>query len=525
MNHNEKPIFTNKIFELLASISLILFSVKQYVDFILSFQQRNLQYAKGICCGFTDPVFSHIYTLETVLTNQLDFTKGYASVISAFLFNIQGSEETGLLNISHGAFVLSLLLVYLWGILRKAPLMGAVVAYLFSVTPILIFSSLRWDVFILAIPLILLALILVPFSRGFTKIIPTILFCLISWCAAFWSSRETDNFILLLSFGSIAFGHWMQALWKGKDQWGRISRVKSTWRALAACCLLLFWIFKYIFITSPEGISYYFSEAGQSSTSEIEGFSWMHFSAYWGHLYWRGLGQSFGSLFICSAGWLILRRKLDWATAFAFLIPLLILSMLPKKNFYYVYGIWGLIPLIIGMAVYYLPKNVRWFAIIGVIWFGQEQLSLRQSRSLVLPSDHMYGRIFQTSDHNISLEPIYLGGVDSIAKIIMENMPTMRCEHARWIADYVQLNNEEIEVRIKQKYPCTIIKRYPKMKLLNEVSAFLINAQDLLPIDKNNLEQQSFQYWGSVSLEGEKQIEIWGKSVILERNIQTPVEK
>ena len=63
------------------------------------------------------------------------------------------------------------------------------------------------------------------------------------------------------------------------------------------------------------------------------------------------------------------------------------------------------------------------------------------------------------------------------------------------------------------------------MKLLNEVSAFLINAQDLLPIDKNNLEQQSFQYWGSVSLEGEKQIEIWGKSVILERNIQTPVEK
>jgi hypothetical protein len=63
------------------------------------------------------------------------------------------------------------------------------------------------------------------------------------------------------------------------------------------------------------------------------------------------------------------------------------------------------------------------------------------------------------------------------------------------------------------------------MRLLNEVSAILIKSKDLLPVDKKNLEQQAFQYWGTVSLEREKQIEIWGKSVILERNIQTPVEK
>ena len=525
MNHNEKPVSTKRFFEALASISLILFSIIQYGNFILYFQKMNSQYVKGICCGFTEPVFTHIFTLETVLTDRFDFMKGYASVISAFLFNIQGVEATGLLNISHGAFVLSLLLVYLWGILRKAPLMGALAAYLFSVTPILIFSSLRWDIFILAIPLILLALILVPFSRGFTKIIPTLLFCLLSWCAAFWSSRETDNFILLLSFASIAFGHWAHILWKGRDQRGRIPRIRSTWRALAACCILILWISQYIFFTSPEGISYYFNQAGQSSTSEIDRFSWMHFSAYWGHLYWRGLGQSFGSLFLCSAGWLIFRRKLDWTTATAFLLPLVILSMLTKKNFYYIYGIWGLIPLIIGMGVYYLPKRIRWFAIFGVIWLGQNQLSLRQSGQIELLSNHTYGEIFQTSDQNISLLPMYSMGLDSIAGVLMDNLPEMTCKSERWIADYAQLNNEEVEIRIKHKYPCTVFKRFPPMRLLNEVSAILITSRDLLPVDKNNLERQAFEYWGTVSLEREKQIEIWGKSVILDRNIQKPVEK
>ena len=523
MNDLRLPVFPKKFSQMFLSLGLLFFAIWQYHGFISQFQAENTRYTQGICCGFTEPVFDHIFTFHTITPVYIDYIKGYASIISAYLFEWQGSEANGLLWISELSFILSMFLCYLWGVGRKKPLMGAFAAYIFSVTPILFFNSLRWDVFILCVPVILLALIIAPFSRGFTKILPTVLFCGLVWCAAFWSSRETDNFLLLLSIASIAFGSWLQILWKGRDQKGWISRRRSFLMALTACAIILFLISRYTFFTSPEGAYYYFREAEQTSTTDIDPSSWTHVSAYWGHLYWRGLGSSWALIFGGSLIWGILKRKLDWSIGAALFFPFLFLSLLSKKNFYYLFGIWGLIPLVIGVGVYHLPRWGRWVGMIGVIWWGQGHLELRKTGEAYLASNQKYGGIFQTSDQGISFQPRQITTEEQIASILITKMPEFPCEEARWIANYAPLKDQEIEVRIKKKFPCTIIKRFPKMSRLNEISVFFIRSQDLEPLYRESLKEGKFESWGRVPFGQENQIEIWGKSVMLKRNVKRPV--
>ena len=525
MNNRMSPVFQKKILYLLLSIGLLCFSIWQYYDVIQIFEQQNTRYAQGVCCGFTEPVFDHIFTFYTSTPVYLDYIKGYASIISAFVFDWQGLEEKALLRISHAAFVLSILLCYLWGIVKKEPLMGALGAYAFSVNPILVFASLRWDVFILAIPLILLAILLVSFTRGFTAILPTILFCTLVWCAAFWSSRETDNFLLLLSIGSVACGHWLQVLWQGRAGARRISRIKSSWMAISAGVIILFLISQYTYFTSPEGAYYYFREAEISSAETIDPAAWIHRTAYWGHLYWRGIGPVWASIFLISLGWGVISQKLDWAISVALLLPFLLLSLLSKKNFYYLFGVWGLIPLVIALAIYQLPRWWRWIGLIALIWFGQNHMDSRRQGTLDLASDQKYGGIFQTSDQGLSFQPRQSRVEEEIAMILKKNLPVFPCEEARWIANYAPLQDQEIEIRLKQQFPCTTLKRFPRMNRLSEISAFLIQTKDLSASYRENLPDQKFEAWGQVSIGRENQIEIWGKSVMLKRNIKRPVEE
>lgn len=524
MNSLRLPVFPKKFSQMLLSLGLLFFAAWQYYGFISEFEQENTRYAQGICCGFSEPVFDHIFVFHTITPVHIDYLKGYASLIAAYLFALQDSEPEALLRISNGAFFISLFLCYLWGVLRKQPLMGAFAAYVFSVTPILVFASVRWDVFILCLPLILLAFIIAPFSRGFTKIFPTVCFCGLVWTAAFWSSRETDNFLLLLSLASIAFGHWLRILWLGKDSKGRISRKKSSVMALLACSIILFLISRYTIFTSPEGAYYYFREAEQSATEAIDPSSWIHRTAYWGHLYWRGLGATWAFVFMVALGWVILRRKLDWSIGLALCVPLLFLSILSKKNFYYLFGLWGLIPLVIALGVYHLPQKLRFVGMIGVIWLGQEHFALRKTGEVILASDQKYGGIFQTSDQNISFQPSQILLEEQIASLLLTRMPEFSCEEERWIANYTRLKEPEIEIRLKKKFPCTVIKRFPKLSRLHEISVFLIQSKDL-SLSEESLKEQKFESWGRVSLGRENQIEIWGKSVMLKRNIRKSLEE
>ena len=75
----------------------------------------------------------------------------------------------------------------------------------------------------------------VYWSRGFTRILPTVAFIGVVWVSAFWSFRETDNLILLLSHASLALGAWVSTLIRGQDEDGNtISRLVSAILAIGS---------------------------------------------------------------------------------------------------------------------------------------------------------------------------------------------------------------------------------------------------------------------------------------------------
>ena len=116
---------------------------------------------------------------------------------------------------------------------------------------------------------------------------------------------------------------------------------------------------------------------------------------------------------------------------------------------------------------------------LAVIWWGQEYLDQRKAEEAYLASDQKYGGIFQTSDQKISLQPSQIDTEEQIASLLLTRMPKFPCEEARWIANYAPLKDQEIEIRLKKKFPCSIIKRFPLLSRLNEISVLLIQTKDL----------------------------------------------
>ena len=147
-----------------------------------------------------------------------------------------------------------------------------------------------------------------------------------------YSPRETDSLLLLLVFAASIMGSFIQ----------RGVQLSKAMNIIAATILSIWVVFPVFQFTSPEGASYYLSE-GAFFAKSFEALS-----SYWSHFFWKGSGPILGTLLFGSLFFSLRHWRRTASLLCALLIPLFLISIISKKNVYYAYVIWPVLPLVTG---------------------------------------------------------------------------------------------------------------------------------------------------------------------------------
>ena len=483
--------------------------------FYQGFGVENQQYAKGVCCGFTDPVFDAIVKIER--GQAVDYVKGYAAYLGAHWWNLHRRDPHTLIWMSHWAHGLTGLLAFIFGTLRSRPLVGILSAVAIWLAPINLYASLRWDVYALQGPIILCGWMCVYWSRGFTRIIPTAGFVGIVWVSAFWSFRETDNLILLLSHASLALGAWVSTLIRGEDEESNvISRPLSVVLAIGACAFILWQISIYWRFSSPEGLQYYFREAeNPMMESQVQLTSSLRWFGYWGHLYWRAFGSHLTSLIVVGIVISLALKRVSWGLLCGVIIPYVALSCISKRNFYYPSTLWILLPLLVGEGLMGISKVWlrRTLCGIGVTICCWNLYPRLEGDDLV--GDDQYGGVFQTSDNDITLLPKRFYGVDELSHTIQSYLPPEECHAEQIVLMEKNAMSDEIAIRVSQTNPCTIFKRQLQRIGPNAKQRSIpvwVRDPKQTDVTETWLQAQGFTVREEVLMDNRFRLEVWVKS-------------
>ena len=253
-----------------------------------------------------------------------------------------------------------------------------------------------------------LGLWVLAWSKGFTRLLPSLIFSIVLCVAAFFSPRETDNFLLLLGLCSLALGFGLSTLVRGQWQSEQVSHVKALIYGTLVVALSGAFILTQLRFTSPTGAAYYLTEASHQA-GQVK-LPWDHpkqLMGYLSYLFW-GDGSvlsippnwlSFGccfvavlmgalvwlchtNYFICSAKEELLLRQL-----LGFSVPLIPLALthLPKK----------LAP-IIAVAVAFIARPYWARA------YPASPMGIEWSQHATLMGSPTWDGILQTSDQGLT---------------------------------------------------------------------------------------------------------------------------
>ena len=495
-------------------LGLCLLVIVWLLKFYQGFGYENEQLSKGVCCGFTDPVFDAVIKMER--GEKVDYIKGYAAFLGANWWSMFDRDPHTLMWMSHCAHGLTGFLALVFGFLRNRPWVGLLSSVAILFTPVGLYTSLRWDVYSLQAPVLLAGWMMVYWSRGFTRIVPTVIFVGVVWVSAFWSFRETDNLILMLCLASMAFGSWMRALIHGQDEDGRsVPRLRAGVIAVCACAFVLWQIGIYWRFTSPEGLQYYFREAENPVRgADVELTTVMRWLGYWGHLYWRAFGPYLSTLIGIAFLLWGLTKRISWGLLCGVVIPYMALSWISKRNFYYPSVLWVLLPFIVGEGISGIQRIWirRMLALIGIAICVGNLTPRLQNQPLV--GDDEYGGLFQTSDNDITLQPKKLFGVQQMAHAISTHLPVQSCHEEQIVLMEGNAMIDEVAIRLSRTHPCTQFKRQLQRfgPMATEQSIRIwIRDPERTEIRSEWLEDKGFELREHVLMDNRFELELWVK--------------
>lgn len=395
-----------------------------------------------ICCSLVGDVSKHARHATLVAQGRHVEPwaphNGWLPVLGVFGVDALSGAD-GLLLISAVGVLVGMVGMFGAGRALGSPLAGLVAAAVFPCVPAIAMAARRWDVYGMQAGLLSLSVWALLASRSLTKLVPTAVFAVLVALGLFLSPRETDGFLVLATTGAMTLGAAGRGLTVGRGANGR--RIPR-WRVVVLGALLSYavaWMLQnWIVFSGPEGIHYYFREA-QNNTATQPISTMSHRMAVVGHLFWRDLTPWVAIPIEVAAIFWLLRGKgraeiLPWIV-----LPLVALSLLSKKNFYYVSTVLPALPLVLGLGIAAMP--FRWLRLsfsVLAIGLATVQLVARSVPDGVIgqrlqtvswqQGDHLWGNVFQTTDHNMRLAPDEDDqGALRIVNAVREVMPTAPC--------------------------------------------------------------------------------------------------
>ena len=309
----------------------------------------------GVCCSFTAPVFE---IMRADGTDQLGWPwSTYRRSMGLLVWpalgahKLLGTNPDFLLWLNLVMVLLSQWLLYDLGRRMARPMAGLVAAGLFPMIPAVTLMARRWDAMIPQHLLLILGASLAFRSVGFTRPGTTAMFGLIAALGSILSARETDNLLFMAAIGAIAVGTTLQGLFSDK-------RIKSIVISAVLAGAMAVFMVQYAFPLVD--FAYFQDEMGNQSY--VEGASRMSLSAITAYPL-RLYSDDFTPWLIVPFGvalYPFLRRGQGrLIMLFWLILPLLALSLVGKKNYYYAAIIYPAIPLMTGVGLSQLrPKKL-----------------------------------------------------------------------------------------------------------------------------------------------------------------------
>ncbi len=351
---------------------------------------------------------------------------------------------------------------------------GLFSAALLPAIPVMAFAYRRWDVYGPQAPLLLLGALFLLRSRGLSRPLPSIGLALVFGAAAMFSPLPTDNLLLLLALGSMTGAAFMRSVILGRDGQGeQVSRVTCLvgLAPLLGLLCLLAWLWADLPWGGELGVSTerYLNEALLPSyQAAFPWWHWRHLGAYLAHLYWRGLTPWLALPLELAMVLYLWRGRykaeiLGWTAG-----PLLVLSLIPKKNFYYASVVHPALPIILAAGIATISwRRVRGMAAGGILLVAMIQLLQRSFPRILghvpLPTvaapawqagDPYFGGLFQGTDHNLYLGPRPDCWAAATAEFVAEYVSGDSCEMPQDLFLLGFRSEAELLLELMARVPC-----------------------------------------------------------------------
>ncbi len=295
--------------------------------------------------------------------------------------------------------VLAQLLLFDIGKRLASPWAGVLAAALFPMMPDMGALARQWAAQLPHALLLLAALDCTLRSKGFSRPLPSAGFALVALLGACFSGWPTDNMLFLAAAASIAAGATLRGLLRGTDPYGEpVARARVLAGSLAVCLIVALVSWFLLFSQTP--LSYYLSETqGDLYAARAGRWSWVSTSGYLRLAWSSTLGPALCIATIVGGGLFAWRGRGRAELGTWLLLPLLLLSLLAKKNSYYAAIVYPAVPLVIALGLAAVPwRALRWGSmglVLLLVWPGWEKASFA-SRTGPLPRLTDLDPAFQT---------------------------------------------------------------------------------------------------------------------------------
>ena len=233
------------------------------------------------------------------------------------------------------------------------------------------------------------ALLALVVSRSFTRLLPTLAWVVLAIAGLSFSAMSTNNILFGLSLVGMTAGAWVRGLTTARGPLGDppLMRWRVAATGLGAVALTVLGAWRLHFRNSPT--DYYTSEA--IDTGYGLGASWLSQFSDGAYLRWiaaEGMGPVLAITALVGSSLYAWRGRARAELLGLLLIPLLVLSAIPKKNPYYIAQLYPVLCLITALGFHRVaaihPRLRRvgpalLAAVIATAWFSWEQRSALQA--------------------------------------------------------------------------------------------------------------------------------------------------
>ena len=471
----------------------------------------------GVCCSFTAPVLD---ILRADGTGQLGWpwdhyrrSMGLLVWPALLARKIVGPNVDFLLWLNLICILLTQGILYKLGRRMSGTFAGLLAAGLYPMIPAVAFMGRRWDAMIPQHLLLVAAAFFEIQSEGFKRWKSTTMFTAMAAMGSILSARETDNLLFMAAVGAIAVGTTLNGLVQKQ-------RVYSLIGTVVVAAIMAVFMIEYAFPLVD--FDYFRDEMGNQTYVEgAQKLSIQALTAYPLRMYSDDFTPWIIFPFLVSLIPFLRRGPGRLILGSWLLLPLLALSLVGKKNYYYAAIIYPAIPLILAVGLSRMkPRFVGIGVGMATLLVGWAQFSARSLPTSTFPASlsrvNWNGEAGPQKHLFQGIVPLNLGprGPSDHAEAIELLIPRLTedsCNCPNQVLFMGRGDPSDLYMAAAMKDPCLALSPWPRLDHAESVGWVIAESTGCTTVPPPVLKRGRFELIEAKG-SGEECVALWGRT-------------